>query len=83
MTVPWRLAVGEVDGEAAIILLHRGTDEWAPHSLVHLEVVDDRITRIADYWHTPWILQAATSLVVQAAPPNSSLLHVSPAAREP
>jgi RNA polymerase sigma-70 factor (ECF subfamily) len=64
MTVPWRLAVGDVDGEPVVILLHRGTDAWTPHSLVHLEVTDDRITRIADYWHTPWILEAATSVGV-------------------
>jgi RNA polymerase sigma-70 factor (ECF subfamily) len=69
MTVPWRLAVGEVDGEPAIILLHRGADTWTPHSLVHLDVTDQRITRIADYWHTPWILQTATSVVVDKLPP--------------
>lgn len=63
-SVPWRLAVGEVDGEPAVILLHRRAGEWTPHSLVHLEVADERITRIADYWHTPWMLQAATSLVI-------------------
>jgi RNA polymerase sigma-70 factor, ECF subfamily len=63
-TVRWRLAVGEVDGEPAIIVLHRGADAWTPHSLVHLDVTDRRITRIADYSHTPWMLQAATSVVV-------------------
>ncbi|HEY3204091.1 MAG TPA: sigma-70 family RNA polymerase sigma factor [Thermoanaerobaculia bacterium] len=62
--VPWRLAVGEVDGELEILLLHRGTDGWMAHSVVHLDVTDDRVTRIADYWHTPWILQAATSFLV-------------------
>jgi RNA polymerase sigma-70 factor (ECF subfamily) len=62
--VLWRLAVGEVDGEPVVILLHRGTEGWTPHSLVHLDVTDDRITRIADYSHTPWILQSATSVVV-------------------
>ena len=63
-TVLWRLAVGEVDGEPAIIVLHRGADASTPHSLVHLDVTDRRITRIVDYSHTPWILQAATSVVV-------------------
>jgi RNA polymerase sigma-70 factor (ECF subfamily) len=63
-TVPWRLALGEVDGEPAIILLHRRADAWAPHSLIHLEVVENRITRILDFWHTPWILQSATSVRV-------------------
>ena len=68
-TVPWRLAVGEVDGEPAIILLHRAADGWTPQSFVQLDVTDQRITRIVDYWHTPWILQAASSVVVaQPAP---------------
>jgi RNA polymerase sigma-70 factor (ECF subfamily) len=65
--VPWRLAVGDVDDEPVVILLHRGADDWTPHSLVHLEVTDDRITRIADYSHTPWILQAANSVLVSPA----------------
>jgi RNA polymerase sigma-70 factor (ECF subfamily) len=64
MAVPWRLAAGDVDGEPVIILLHRRTDGWTPHALVHLEIADDRITRIADYQHTPWVLQAATSVAV-------------------
>jgi RNA polymerase sigma-70 factor (ECF subfamily) len=64
--VPWRLAVGDVDGEPMVVLLHRGADAWTPHSLVHLEVAGDRITRIADYWHTPWVFQEATSVVVSA-----------------
>jgi RNA polymerase sigma-70 factor (ECF subfamily) len=64
MADPWRLAVGEVDGEPAVIVLHRSDDGWTPHSLVHLDITDHRITRIADYWHTPWVLEAATSVVV-------------------
>jgi RNA polymerase sigma-70 factor, ECF subfamily len=67
MAVPWRMAVGQVDGELMVILLHRGTDGWTQHSLVHLDVADDRITRITDYWHTPWILQAANSAAVSAS----------------
>jgi RNA polymerase sigma-70 factor (ECF subfamily) len=68
-TVPWRLAMGDVDGEPVVILLRRGTDGWTPHSLVHLDVTDDRVTRIADYSHTPWLLQAANSVVV--SPPTA------------
>jgi hypothetical protein len=64
MTGPWRLAAGDVDSEPTIILMHRRADEWTPYSLVHLDVTGQRITRIADYPHTPWILQAATSAVV-------------------
>jgi len=58
------LAVGEVDREPQIILLHRHADGWAPHSAIHAEITRNRITRVADFWHTPWILQAATSVLV-------------------
>jgi hypothetical protein len=56
--------VGAVDGELTVILLHRHADGWAPHSLVDLQITNDRITRIADYWHTPWVLKSATSVLV-------------------
>jgi RNA polymerase sigma-70 factor (ECF subfamily) len=60
MTVPLRLAVGDVDGTPEIILYEGG----APRSLIHLDVADDRITRITDYWFAPWVLQSAASVVV-------------------
>ncbi len=63
-TVPWRLEVGEVDGELVVVALHQHRDEWKPASVARLEVIDQRITRIVDYWHCPWVLAAATSLVV-------------------
>src|SRR5262249_23230638 len=28
---PWKMAVGEVDGDPAVIMLHRGVDTWTPH----------------------------------------------------
>lgn len=65
-SVPWRLAVGEVDGESQILVLRRHADEWAPYSVIHTDITDHRITRIADFGHTPWILQAATSVLVSA-----------------
>jgi RNA polymerase sigma-70 factor (ECF subfamily) len=61
---PWRLAVGEVDGEPQVILLHRAGHRWTSHSLVRLDITGDHITQIADYHHTPWILQSAASVVV-------------------
>jgi RNA polymerase sigma-70 factor, ECF subfamily len=70
MTIAWRLAVGEVDGEPAIVLLERGPDAWVPRSLVHLDIADGHITRIADFWHTPWILQAAGSVVIARPKPH-------------
>ncbi|GAC1701808.1 MAG: hypothetical protein NVS9B4_05820 [Candidatus Acidiferrum sp.] len=65
-TVPWRLAVAEVDGELAIVALHQHRDEWRPASLTRLEVIDQHVVRIVDYWHCPWVLPAATSVVMAA-----------------
>jgi RNA polymerase sigma-70 factor (ECF subfamily) len=62
--VPWRLAVAEVDGELAVVVLHEHRDEWRPDTVVQFEVIDQRIVRIVDYAHCPWVLSAATSVVM-------------------
>ena len=62
--VPWRLRVGEVDGELAVVVLRQHGDEWRPDSVARLEVIDQHIARIVDYAHCPWVLSAATSVVM-------------------
>ena len=61
---PWKMAVGEVDGETTVILLRRGVDDWAPHSIVRLDVINQKVKRISDYFHCPWVLEAALSTSV-------------------
>jgi RNA polymerase sigma-70 factor, ECF subfamily len=61
--------VAEVDGELAIVALHQHRDEWRPASVARLEVIDQRIVRILDYAHCPWVLPAAISVIV-ADPPK-------------
>jgi RNA polymerase sigma-70 factor (ECF subfamily) len=61
---PWRLALGEVDGEPVLIILQRGADTWTPHSAIRLEVIGQRIERIVDYIHCPWVLAAATDVTI-------------------
>src|SRR6516165_10147329 len=60
----WRVAAGEVDGEPAIIMLRREGDGWTPRSAVRLHVTGDRITRIVDYGHCPWVLRMAKDVTV-------------------
>ena len=62
--VPWRLTVAEVDGELAVVVLREHRDEWKPYSVNRLEVIDQHIVGIVDYGHCPWVLPAATSVVV-------------------
>jgi RNA polymerase sigma-70 factor (ECF subfamily) len=63
-TVPWRLAVAEVDGELAIVVLRQYGGDWRPHSVARLQVIDRHIAHIFDYAHCPWVLSAAASVVV-------------------
>lgn len=58
----WRMAVGEVDGEPAIISLRDDMTGWKPNAIIRLEVADQKVVRVADYAHCPWVLTAAASL---------------------
>jgi RNA polymerase sigma-70 factor (ECF subfamily) len=62
--VPWRLAVAEVDGELAVVALRQYGGDWRPHSIARLTVIDRHIAHIVDYAHCPWVLSAATAVVV-------------------
>jgi RNA polymerase sigma-70 factor, ECF subfamily len=62
--IPWRMALGEVDGEAAVVILRDDSEGLTPFSTIRLGVADGRIARIADYIKCPWILEGAVSVVV-------------------
>lgn len=68
MRVTWRLALGDVDGEPAVVLLHSRAGEWETAGVIRLDVgADGRIQRVADYQHCPWVLTAG-SIVVRESP---------------
>jgi RNA polymerase sigma-70 factor (ECF subfamily) len=63
--VPWRMTVGEVDGEPMVVIqLDENGEGWTPTALVRLEMTGSRVTRIRDYLHCPWILSAASSVAL-------------------
>jgi RNA polymerase sigma-70 factor, ECF subfamily len=62
MWVPWKLTVGEVDGEPVVVSLRLSGDAWVPYSFVRLEV-SGRIDRIVDYSHCPWVAELAEQVV--------------------
>jgi RNA polymerase sigma-70 factor (ECF subfamily) len=70
-SIPWKLALGEVDSERAVIILRRGVDTWTPFGIVRLIVSGAQINRIADYSHCPWVISTATSVALSAAAPGS------------
>ena len=68
MPVTWRLALGDVDGEPGIVLLHLRDATWDIAGVIKAEMrADGRIHRIADYQHCPWILTAGSIIVQQTA----------------
>jgi RNA polymerase sigma-70 factor (ECF subfamily) len=64
--VPWRMALGDVDGETVVVILRDDLPEPTPFSFIRLDVAGDRIVRIADYIKCPWVLQGAASVTVGA-----------------
>jgi RNA polymerase sigma-70 factor (ECF subfamily) len=65
LSVPWKLAVGEVDGEPVVVSLQLSGDAWTPYSFVRLEVGGQRIDRIVDYSHCPWVAKLAEHVVTK------------------
>jgi len=61
-SMPWKLACGEVDGQAALIILKRGPDTWSPHAMVRLRISAGQIHHIVDYAHCPWMVAAAAHI---------------------
>jgi RNA polymerase sigma-70 factor, ECF subfamily len=61
--IPWRMALGKVDGETAVIILRNDAAVPTPFSVirlvVRLDVAGSRIVSIADYIKCPWVLEAA------------------------
>src|SRR5260370_11386226 len=59
---PWKLALGELDGEPVVIILQRGADTWTSYSAIRMNVIGQKIERIGDYIHCPWVIPAAASV---------------------
>jgi RNA polymerase sigma-70 factor, ECF subfamily len=66
-TTPWKMAVGVVDGEPVMIILQQSGETWTPYSAVRLHLDGNRIDRIVDYAHCPWVLDPASSTVLPAS----------------
>jgi RNA polymerase sigma-70 factor, ECF subfamily len=64
----WKMAIGAVDGEIMLLVLHRSEDGWKPAYPVRIEASGGTINRISDYYACPWLLRAARTVVV--ASPN-------------
>jgi hypothetical protein len=53
-----------VDGETVLIVLRREADAWTPSSFIRLHMDSEKIDRVVDYAHCPWIASLAEPLVI-------------------
>src|SRR5262249_17718769 len=63
MTTPWRMAVGEVDGQMAVVGLRQVNGVWTPYTIVSVQMTGALITQVVDYLHCPLVLSASNSVV--------------------
>ena len=69
----WRIDIGEVEGEAVLIVLFEGDGGWAPTYPVRIHMRDGVIDAITDYYACPWLLRAADSVLVNGCPISSKV----------
>jgi RNA polymerase sigma-70 factor (ECF subfamily) len=62
--IPWRMALGTVDGESAVIIMRVDPSGLTPFSVIRIEVLDGRVVGITDYIKCSWILGAAMEVTV-------------------
>jgi RNA polymerase sigma-70 factor (ECF subfamily) len=68
LSAPWKLAVGQVDGEPVVVALRLSAEAWVPFSFVRLSVSGERIDHIVDYSHCPWVAKLAEHVVTESVP---------------
>jgi RNA polymerase sigma-70 factor (ECF subfamily) len=66
-SMPWKMAIGEVDGEPVVLVMRRGAETCAPYAIVRITLVGQQIESIVDYAHCPWMIPAAASITVASS----------------
>ena len=64
--VPWRMALGEADGETVVVILRDDPRGAVPFSAIRVGIAEGRITSIADYIKCSWILETASLTLAPA-----------------
>jgi RNA polymerase sigma-70 factor, ECF subfamily len=57
--IAWRMALGKVDGETVIVILHDDPLGAVPFSAIRIGLADGKVVGITDYIKCSWILETA------------------------
>lgn len=63
--IPWRMALGEADGETVVIILHDDPQGAVPFSAIRVGLADGKVGRITDYIKCSWVLGTASVSLLQ------------------
>lgn len=63
LSIPWKMAVGEIDDEPVVIALRLREDMWVPYSAVRATIEEGLIVSLVDYSHCPWLMENAASVM--------------------
>jgi RNA polymerase sigma-70 factor, ECF subfamily len=58
--IPWRMALGEADGETVVVILRDDFQGAVPFSVIRIGLADDRVASITDYIKCSWVLDTAS-----------------------
>jgi len=60
----WKMAIGSVDDEIVLLVLHRDESDWKPAYPVRIQAAGGTIRQISDYYACPWLLKAARTVAI-------------------
>jgi RNA polymerase sigma-70 factor (ECF subfamily) len=63
--IPWRMALGEADGETVIVILRDDPEGQVPFSAIRIGLAGGRVFSITDYIKCSWILETASITLTQ------------------
>jgi RNA polymerase sigma-70 factor, ECF subfamily len=63
--IPWRMAVGEVDGETVVVILRDDPRGAVPFSAIRIGLAGGQVASITDYIKCSWVLETASVSLAQ------------------
>jgi RNA polymerase sigma-70 factor, ECF subfamily len=61
--IPWRMALGEVDGETVVVILRDDPQGAVPFSAIRIGLAGGRVASVTDYIKCSWVLETASVML--------------------
>jgi len=64
--IPWRMALGEADGDTVVVILRDDPEGPVPFSAIRIGIAGGQVVSITDYIKCAWILETASLTLMPA-----------------